>query len=124
MKTIEVKEKNWPELCQRIEQQCRGGMVSLETDTGSGSHTAVIDNEPLQRLTFDEHADPCNANLVIEAGGPGNQVRHLIVEPIRILLRNGKGTDHYNTLQIMAESGTTTMELRPGFHQELVDGLG
>ena len=99
-------------------------MISVNLDPGSSSGTTVIENAPLQHLSFDEHADACNANLVIEAGEPDSKpVRHIVVEPIRILLRNGKDTEHYNTMQIMAENGTTTMELRPGLAQALLEGL-
>jgi len=84
----------------------------------------MIENTPLLHLAFDEHADACNANLVIEAGVPDSKpVRHIVVEPIRILLRNGKDTERYNTMQIMAENGTTTMQLRPGLAQEFLKGL-
>jgi hypothetical protein len=124
MKTVEVAEKKWPQFCQRLEEYCRGTNVSIELDPGSGSRTTVVENAPLRHLTFDEHADPCNANLVIEVGDPDSKpIRHLVVEPIRIVLRNGKDTERYNSIQVLAENGTTTMELRPGLDQALLKGL-
>jgi hypothetical protein len=124
MKTVEVDQKKWLQFCQRIEDYCRGAMVTVELDPGSGSKTTVVENAPLRHVSFDEHSDPCNANLVIEVGDPESKpVRHLVVEPIRILLRNGKDTERYNSMQIMAENGTTTMELRPGLNQALLKGL-
>lgn len=124
MKTVEVDEKKWSRFCQRIEEHCRGAMVTVELEPGSGSKTTVIANAPLRHVSFDEHADPCNANLVIEVGAADSKpVRHLVVEPIRILLRNGKDTERYSSMRIMAENGTTTMELRPGLDQALLKGL-
>jgi hypothetical protein len=123
-KTVEIDEKKWFQFCRRIEEYCRGAMVTVELDPGSGSKTIVIENVPLRHVAFDEHGDPCNANLVIEAGDPAAKpVRHLVVEPIRIFLRNGKDSERYNSVQILAENGTTTMELRPGLNQALLKGL-
>ena len=124
MKTVEVDEKKWSQFCQRIEEYCRGANVTVELDPGSGSKTTVIEDSPLRHLTFDEHADPCNANLVIEVGAPDSKpIRHLVVEPIRILLRDGKDTQRYHRIEVMAENGTTTVELRPGLDQALLKGL-
>lgn len=124
MKTVEVDQTKWSQFCQNIEEYCRGAEVTVELDTGSDSKTTVIENAPLRHFSFDEHADPCNANLVIEVGDPDTKpIRHLVVEPIRILLRNGKDPERYNSMQIMAENGTTTMELRPGLNQALLKGL-
>ena len=124
MKTIEVNEKNWSQFCQSIENYCRGARVTVELDPGSGPRTTVIEDAALRHLSFDEHADPCNANLVIEVGDQDSKpIRHVVVEPIRILLRNGKDTERYNSIQVLAENGTTTMELRPGLEQALLKGL-
>jgi hypothetical protein len=124
MKTVEVDEKKWSQFCQRIEEHCLGASVTVELDPGSGSKTTIIEDAPLRHVLFDEHADPCNANLVIEVGAPDTKPnRHLVVEPIRILLRDGKDTERYNTVQVLAENGTTTVELRPGLDRAFVKGL-
>lgn len=99
-------------------------MVTIEVDNGAGAKSTVVQGVPLRHLAFDEKASACNANLVIEAGGPDQRpIRHIVLEPIHIRLKNGNGTDRYNWVQILAENGTTTVELHPGLNQALLDTL-
>jgi len=123
MKTIEVQEKHWDQFCQQLEEFCRGAMVTINVDHG-GKKTTLAERLPLRHLELDTKADPCNTNLVIEAGvQEGKRVRHTVVEPIHIRLKNGNENDQYNHLQILAEGGTTTVELHPGLNQALLQGL-
>jgi hypothetical protein len=123
MKSIEVNEKKWIPFCQSLEQHCRGTMVTVELAEKDGDKT-IVENAPLLHIVFDEHADLCNSNLVIEAGAPsGKPVRHVVIEPIHIRLHNGNGGDRYNRLQILAENGTTTIHLKPGLTQDFVEGM-
>ncbi|HTL17452.1 MAG TPA: hypothetical protein VL793_09455 [Patescibacteria group bacterium] len=121
MKTLEVNQKAWSQFCQRFEEYCRGAMVTIRLECGGQPQETIGEDLPLRHLGLDKQTDPCNTKLVIEAGAADQKpLRHTVVEPVHIRLRNGSGTDRYNRVQILAENGTTTMELRPGLSQELV----
>ena len=123
MKTVEINEKKWRQFCQQLEEFCRGAAVTIELENESGKNTIARD-VPLRSLTLGEDQDPCNTNLVIEAGLPDQKpVRHVVLEPIHIRLRNRDGTDRYNRLQISAENGVTSIEFHPGLNQALLKGL-
>ena len=106
MTTLEVAEKKWEQFCQRIEEFCRGAMVSIQVVEPDGARRTVVQRVPLVRVALDENSDPCNTRLVIEAGSPGERpVQHVVIEPIHIRLKNGQDNDRYNHLQIIAENG-------------------
>ena len=124
MRTLEVHEKGWPQFCRKIEEFCRGAMISIEIQDSQGAKTAIAQDLPLRALGLVDEKSSCNTNLVIEAGLPDQKpIRHVVIEPIHIRLRNGNGGDRYNRLQISAENGTTTVDLHPGLNQELLKGL-
>jgi hypothetical protein len=124
MKTVEVNEKKWREFCKRIEEFCRGAAVTIELENDAGDKRMIAQDVPLRGLSLEEEADPCNTNLVIEAGLPDQKpIRHVVLEPIHIRLRNREGTDRYNRLQISAENGVTNVELHPGLNQALLNRL-
>ena len=125
MRTLEVHEKGWPQFCRKIEEFCRGAMISIEIHDAQGAKTAIAQDVPLRALGLVDEKSSCNTNLVIEAGLPDQKpIRHVVIEPIHIRLRNGNGGDRYNRLQISAENGTTTVDLHPVLNQELLKGLG
>ena len=125
MKTVEVDPKKWVQFCHRLEEFCRGAMLTIETTTNDGRTIRTVAQEvPLRHLALDDTTDPCNTNLVIEAGSANEKpLRHTIIEPIHIRLKNGNGSDRYNHLQILAETGTTNLRLNPGLNLALLKGL-
>ena len=124
MTTLEVPEKDWPQFCRKIEEFCRGAMVCIELHDAQGTQNTVAHDVPLRALGLANEEKSCNTTLTIEAGLPGEKpVRHVVIEPIHIRLRNGSGGDRYNRLQISAENGTTILELHPGLSQGLLKGL-
>lgn len=124
MKTLEVDQRKWFQFCQRLEEFCRGAMVTIEVANGGCAPSTVVQGAPLRHVALDNTADPCNTNLVIEAGNPNEKpLRHTVVEPIHIRLKNGDGADRYNNLQILAENGTTNIRLNPGLNEALLKGL-
>ena len=99
-------------------------MVSIQTIQPGGPASTVVDNAPLRRVALDDKSDPCNTNLVIETGLPGERpVTHVIVEPIHIRLKNGKSDDRYHSVHIVAENGITVVEFHPGLSPAILKGL-
>ena len=124
MTTVEVNEKKWGQFCQRLEEFCRGALVKVQVKDHEGMERTVAQDVPLRRVALDDQSDACNTRLVIEAGlADQTPIRHVVLEPIHIRLRNGNGSSRYNRVQILAENGTTTMELRPGLGEALLKEL-
>jgi len=97
-------------------------MVSIELQQPDGSTANIARDVPLREIALDDKTDPCNTNLVIEAG-THNPVRHVVVEPIHIRLRHDGTGERYNQVQIVAENGVTTVVFRPGLSPETLPGL-
>ena len=112
MRTNEVDRQDWTKLCQQMNEEGRGALVSIQHVGIDGSTKTVADGVPLQRVALDSKSDPCNDLLVIEAGTE-KPLRHVIIEPIHVRLKNG-GNDRYNRLEIQAENGLTLVSLNPG----------
>jgi len=121
MITLEVAEKKWEQFCERFQEFCHGAMVTIQIVQSDGATKTIAQRVPLVRVALDENSDACNTRLVIEAGLPGERpVQHVVVEPIHIRLKNGQDNDRYNHLQIIAENGTTIIELKPGINPGLL----
>jgi hypothetical protein len=124
MMVVEVAEKKWEEFCSRVEESCRDALMNIYIIHPGEPATTVARELPLLRMSLDDKSDRCNTNLVIEAGRQGrSQVTHAIIEPIHIRLENGRGTDRYHRLVIVAENGITVIEVHPGVSPDLVEGL-
>src|SRR5260221_9326669 len=83
MKSIEVNEKKWAQFCRSVDEYCRGAMVTIKLEEGSGVKTVIVENAALRHMAFDAHAEACNSNLVIEAGGQASkELRHIVVGPV------------------------------------------
>src|SRR5438067_2251617 len=82
----------------------RGAQVTIEMHNADGSATEMARDVPLTSLALDEKSDGCNDLFVIEAGLPNaRHVRHLIVEPIHLRLRDGDN-ERYNHLEVVGEN--------------------
>jgi hypothetical protein len=124
MKTRELKQHEWKDFCRQLNEKHKGGMVTVQLLQSDGSADPVMKDMPLQSVVLKENPDECNNTMVIEAGLPNERPRqHLIVEPVRLILRNGSG-DRFNELDVIAESGTTLLILHPGINPASLDGLG
>ncbi len=122
--TVEVIENGWEQLCERIQEACHGGMVNIQLVESDGTATTIAQDLPLQRVALDDKSDPCNNNVIIEAGLPNEKpVRHVVIEPIHIRLKNDSGAERYNHLHILAENGTTIVTFHPGVNPELLKGI-
>src|SRR4051794_36109605 len=117
MKTLEVSIKKWNQFCQRLQEVCHGGLISIHLERPEGGIEPVVDNLPLQKVSLDDQSDPCNTNLIFEAGLPGQRpARHLVIEPIHLRLKTTGDERRYDQLQITAENGTTVINFHPGLN--------
>jgi hypothetical protein len=124
MKTLEVNQRKWPELCRRIAETCRGTMVRIERVEPAGARTTIMADVPLQKFVWDDKSNPCNNNLLIETGADGEKpAQHVVVEPIHIRLKNGTNADRYSRVEIIAENGTTIVEFHPGLNPMLIQAF-
>jgi len=123
MQTKEITRKAWEKLCARINESHHGSRVDIQLVRSDGNTIPVADDMPLRSVALDDKSDPCNDNLIIEAGLPDQKpIRHLIVEPIYIRLKDGT-QDRYHHLHILAESGTTILTLHPGLSATVLNEL-
>jgi hypothetical protein len=115
MNTIEIAENKWDQFFRKVDAVCHGASITVESDGAGVSRKALIEDLPLQSISLDNKTDPCNTNVVIEAGSPNEKpVTQIIVEPIHLRLKNDRDERRYNRLQIIAENGTTSIDLHPG----------
>ncbi|HEX4342112.1 MAG TPA: DUF5335 family protein [Verrucomicrobiae bacterium] len=123
MKTRELKQNEWKNFCGQLGDSQGGGLVTIQLVQADGSTDPVVADVPLQSVAFKENPDACNDTIVMEAGLPNERPhKHLIVEPVRLILRNGSG-DRFNQLEIIAESGTTLVTFHPGINPASLDRL-
>ena len=116
MTAVEVDQKKWEQFCDRVQATSQGAMVTIDEMNPDGSRKTIVQNMPLLKVALDDKSDPCNTNLIIEAGLPNQKpIRHVVVEPIHIRAKNETG-DRYNTLQIEAENGNTIVHFHPGLN--------
>jgi len=89
-----------------------------------GATQSIFERLPLVRIALDENSDPCNARIFIEAGLPAERpIQHVVIDPIHIRLKDGSDNDRYNHLHILAENGTTIIDLNPGINPGLLKDL-
>jgi len=119
MRTFEVPQDRWNPFCEQLAKLSPDAMVRIKNVRPDGVTDVVADNAPLLRFSIDEKSDACSNTLLIEAGEPGEaQVRHLVIEPIRIILKDDGNEGRYHTIEIPAENGTTLVTLHPGITSE------
>ena len=93
----------------------------LQIEGGGGSK---IPHYPLLvSIRIDDHMDPCNTLLIIETGEENEKgMPYRIIEPLHIRLRNGND-DRYTRIQIIAESGSTTITMHPGLTADVANSI-
>ena len=116
MKTNLVDRPKWGTLCQQINQDSRGALVTIQRVSSDGSREGVAQDLPLRQVLLDEQSNPCNHLLVIEVGKADQKpLRHVIAEPIHLRLKDGDNSNNrYNCLEIQAEDGLTILQINPG----------
>jgi hypothetical protein len=124
MKTRELKPNEWKNFCRYLNESQHGCMITLKMAQPDGTADPVVTEVPLQSFNLKENPDSCNDEILIEAGLPNERPRqHTIIEPVRLILRNGHG-DRFNELDVIAENGTTVMTFHPGINPTALGNLG
>jgi len=118
--TIEIPPKNWTPFFLKLNSR-RDALVDVRVEA-SGDMRLVAKGAPLQSVTFDV-GDACNSALTIEFGPAGSHWQHCIIEPIHVILRKESEGDHYNLLEIPAESGMTAIIIHPGISPAMLEEL-
>jgi len=118
---IEIPQKCWNQFFAKLNAQddVRIG-IRVQTETGM---RLVAQGAPLFSVAF-EVGDACNNSLNLEFGPARERaLQYRVVDPIRLILRKEGAGDHFNLLEIPAESGTTVIDLHPGVSPALLDEL-
>src|SRR2546423_13756243 len=117
MRTIEISERKWEQFCRKVDAICHGGLVTIQMADTQGARKTIAEDLPLQSMGLDIKSDPCNRKMLIEAGLPDQKpMLHAVIEPIHVQLKNDRDERRYNRLQIIAENGTTLVDLHPGLN--------
>lgn len=120
MNAQNVKPEHWKELCDQITQSCRDSLANIKL-VQVNSTNVVAHDLPLQRMKHDTQSDACNDLIVVAVGSPNEKpVEHIIIEPVSIRLKDSSQNGRYNHVEILAENGTTILELRPGLQASAV----
>lgn len=123
MKTVEVKRDSWGQFCQRLSDSRNGSLVRVRLVSEAGTEELVVERAPLRGVEFDPQSNDCSNLIIITAGEQGGRAfQHLVVEPIHVRLKNGDN-QRFNHLHLLAESGTTIIDLYPGLTPADLDGL-
>src|SRR5438105_3619640 len=115
MRTLEISEQKWEKFCRQVDAICHSGLITIQMEDPEGAKKTIAADLPLRSFGLDTKSDPCNTNIVIEAGLPNAKpMLHKVIEPIHVRLANDRDERRYNQLQIIAENGTTLVDLHPG----------
>ena len=122
METKEIKAAAWEAFCRQLQEIRPRTRLTIERVERDGNRVRVVNELELReaRLNQDDAcSDVLNFTLIEDNGEP---VEYAITEPIHIKLRQ-EHSDRYNQIEIIAEDGTHILSARPGFRQDLIDGL-
>ncbi|MEO7300126.1 MAG: DUF5335 family protein [Verrucomicrobiota bacterium] len=113
--TQEIRSQDWEEFCRRFTEGNAGSLLSIELTGRDGVQKNVARDLPLEKMTMDK-TDACNDLITISMASNGSHVSHTIIEPIRLLVKEVKGS---KTLQIEAENGVTLVTFHSGRFPEI-----
>lgn len=115
--TIEIPQKSWRPFCDLVNSH--NGMLMDIRVQGEGDLRLVVQGAVLRSLEYSENDDVCSGSLLIEFSSEGSQKKpseYRVIEPIRLILRKESKGEHYNLLEMPAESGTTVIVFHPGLN--------
>ncbi|EEF58701.1 hypothetical protein Cflav_PD1797 [Pedosphaera parvula Ellin514] len=118
---IEVSSKKWKEFCQRINDQLGGATVTIEIIQLDGRQIEVGRDLTFDRVEFIGGVG-CNDTISVRAKGI-REVKHEIIEPIHIRLRQVDDSGTFNSIAIEAENGTSFLTFHPAIHAQMLEGL-
>lgn len=117
----EVKSRDWNAFCERINQNRRGTLVSVQKLELDGARTQIAHNTELEEIEFSKN-DGCNDQILIH-GSDKISLEHEIIEPIHIKLMESEGGSAFPSVVIEAENGITQIDFRPSIKAAWLDGL-
>jgi hypothetical protein len=117
----EIDTSDWLKFCQRLNHEQQGSVVSIEVLERDGIQSGKGRDLRFQSVAFDTRGD-CN-NIIRVHAGDGSEVKHEIIEPIHIRLREADEHGTFNPVTIEAESGITFLTFHPALHAQILDGL-
>lgn len=118
---IEINNPDWPEFCQRLNQQRAGATVKLEVIETDGARTEKIASAVFQNMAF-AAIDACTDGITLRFRND-REIVYQIVDPIKILLHPSGGSGDFDQLQFEAENGISFVTFRPPIHEDMLKGL-
>src|SRR4051812_11934707 len=116
----EVDTTDWQNFCQRINEQREGAAVTIDVIERDGIQIEKGRDLTFKSMVFDH--DPCNDIIKVHALD-ATEVKHEIIEPIHIRLREVDENGTFNSIAIEAENGTTFLTFHPAIHAQMLAGL-
>ena len=117
----EINSRDWPDFCNRLNQQCRGALVRIESILPDGKKSDRVGEATFEGMELDR-SDSCNDVLHLRVRNE-REVKYDIVDPIHILLRETRPGEDFNPIQIEGETGTTFVTFKPAIHAQMLAGL-
>ena len=117
----EINSHDWTDFCNRINQQCRGATVRIESILPDGNKSDRVGEAIFEGMQLETNGS-CNDVLHLHVRNE-REVDFDIVDPIHILLRKTKAGDDFNPIQIEGETGTTFVTFKPAIHAQMLEGL-
>jgi len=120
----EIQTLSWPTFCERLNEFERGATVNIHwIDRSTNTEREIAHAAEFQEITFGKR-DGCSDQIVVRAGSDaGHEMRHEIVEPIRIFLRDTGKSGAHDGIAVEAEEGTTILTFHPVIRQEWLKGV-
>ena len=116
-----IDNHDWPAFCQRVTEQRATALVKVEVIESDGIKIEKAVNASLQSMTFDS-TDPCNDFIILRFKNT-REIAHEMLAPIQIRLHRSATSSDFNTIEIEAENGITTITLSPSIHLQMLEGL-
>ena len=117
----EVRNRDWGTFCERLNQFEGGASVSIEWIARDGFRDEIARNAAFEAIQIGKR-DACSDRISVRCRNQ-NEVKHDVVEPIHVNLKETEGGGAFDTVMIEAEEGTTVMRFQPVIRTSWLDGL-
>lgn len=117
----EVRNSDWGIFCERLNQFEGGANVSIEWIARNGFRNEIARNVVFEEIQIGQRNE-CTDQISIRCRSQ-NEVKHDVVEPIHVNLKETEGSGAFDTVMIEAEEGTTVMRFQPVIRTAWLDGL-
>jgi hypothetical protein len=114
----EIQSKDWPALCERLNEFERGQLLTAHAVGHDGSQRELGRALLLESIEFTRHSG-CNDAIVVRAA---DGFEHVAIAPLHVrLVRNPNGG--FNPVEIDAEEGSVILHFKPALNPTVLDGL-